>query len=560
MDEITRQVDRARRRLILQRVNRIVPWTCFGALLVAAAAIAIPKIWVLESLATPLASTIWSLAWLGGAVLVGLLAATAVTYFTRARTIDAAIEIDRRYGLKERVSSAFSLTPEELESEAGRALIDDAGRRVSRIDVREQFGFGVNWRALMPLIPAVLAFVLIVFVSDATQNDGKGTAAASKVDVKKQVQTAEDAFKQKLEQQRKKLTENERLKDAADFFKRLEDRLGKDGDKEKADRKSSLVRLNDIKKEIEDRKKQLGDGDAMKKQLNDLKDLKKGPADKAVDAIKGGDFKKAMDELKKLSDKIKDGKLTDEERKELQQQLNQLQQKLDEHEQAKKELEEQIKKAQESGDQAKAQQLQQQLDRLQQKDQAMQGLKDFAQKLGQCADCLKNGDNQGASQQLDQLAQQLQQLQDELDEMQTLDAAMDQIAQAKNAMNCQECNGQGCKACQGQGLNGMFGQGDNPMQQAGTGLGAGQGRGERPEQETDTGHYLSQVRGEPKPGEAVRTGTADGPNLAGKTREEVKQAAESALKQDTDPLTDQRLPKPHRDHARQYFEKFREGE
>jgi hypothetical protein len=92
------------------------------------------------------------------------------------------------------------------------------------------------------------------------------------------------------------------------------------------------------------------------------------------------------------------------------------------------------------------------------------------------------------------------------------------------------------------------------------GLGEGQGQGARPEERTDTDYYESQVRGEVQPGEAVRTGNADGPNRAGQTLEEVKEQLRSTTSQDADPLVDVRLPRKQRDHAREYLNRIRTGE
>ena len=90
----------------------------------------------------------------------------------------------------------------------------------------------------------------------------------------------------------------------------------------------------------------------------------------------------------------------------------------------------------------------------------------------------------------------------------------------------------------------------------GNGMGEGQGEGYRPEQETDTGVYESKVRGNPKAGEAVRVGDAIGPNKAGLSQESVKEEILSAIENDSDPLSDQRLPKDQQEHVREYYKRF----
>ena len=83
----------------------------FGTLLVAAIAIGVQKKWL-----AGVDGWQWAVAWIGGAVAVGLLVAMVWTWFVRMRDLEAAIEIDRRFGLKERVSSSLALTTEELDT------------------------------------------------------------------------------------------------------------------------------------------------------------------------------------------------------------------------------------------------------------------------------------------------------------------------------------------------------------------------------------------------------------------------------------------------------------
>jgi hypothetical protein len=186
----------------------------------------------------------------------------------------------------------------------------------------------------------------------------------------------------------------------------------------------------------------------------------------------------------------------------------------------------------------------------------MNNLDQMAQQLGECSKCLgKNGNPKEAADKLGQIADQLAEMQQQLDELETLDEAMKQIADAKNAMACKECNGQGCAHCQGQGQ----GQGQGKGQQNGNGMGEGQGEGHRPEKETPTGEFLSRVGAKPEAGESVRTGDADGPNAPGISKESLKQELDAAKSRDVDPLTNQHIPREQRDHARQYFERYREG-
>jgi hypothetical protein len=52
----------------------------------------------------------------------------------------------------------------------------------------------------------------------------------------------------------------------------------------------AMLKINDLAKEIEKRKQDLGGADKMRKELDKLKDIAKGPADKMAEALKDGDL------------------------------------------------------------------------------------------------------------------------------------------------------------------------------------------------------------------------------------------------------------------------------
>ena len=84
-----------------------------------------------------------------------LIIAVIWTFLVRRNALDAAIELDRRFGLKERVSTSLALTTEDRESQIGRALLDDASRRVAQVRVSEQFVIAPGWRVMIPLAPII---------------------------------------------------------------------------------------------------------------------------------------------------------------------------------------------------------------------------------------------------------------------------------------------------------------------------------------------------------------------------------------------------------------------
>ena len=117
MYQIRRQVRKAQRHLGLERFLKVLGWSCFASLLIAVGLI------VVYTFFLPLG---WDAAF-GGPVTLGLtiLGLAATTGFLAAwlwavvrgqAAVDAALEIDRRYGLKERVSSALTLSAEDRQT------------------------------------------------------------------------------------------------------------------------------------------------------------------------------------------------------------------------------------------------------------------------------------------------------------------------------------------------------------------------------------------------------------------------------------------------------------
>jgi hypothetical protein len=272
-------------------------------------------------------------------VAIGLLTAAAWAFFSRRSSLDAALEIDRRFGLKERVSSSLALDPQQADTEIGRALVEDASRRVGRIDVRDQFGLASTRWAWLPLVAATVVAAL-VFIPDASPKAAT-SADAAPIKVSKQIKKSADELKRKLAERRKK-AEEQGLKEAGDLIKKLEKGVENLARKDDMDRKNAMVKLNDLAKELQQRRQSLGGNEDVRKQLQQLKEIKNGPADQMARAFKDGNFQTALDELQKLQKQLQTGELTPEQQQKLAEQMKQMGDKLQEmiaaHDQAKRDL------------------------------------------------------------------------------------------------------------------------------------------------------------------------------------------------------------------------------
>ena len=570
VEKVLQQVRVARRRLAMQMFFAHAAWTLLGALSLAAVAVGFH-----QRYPTAIDSRVWNISALAAGVVFGLAAAAFWTWWKRPSILSAAAEIDRRFELRERISSSLALTPEEQQSSAGQALLADALSKAQRIDVGSKFGVPLKRRLLLPIVPfcAALLLALVVQARETSKADDPAVELAQR----KQIEKSTEDLRKRIEKRQSEAAEKG-LKEAEEALKELQKGLRDMEQRGASERKKGLVELNKLTDKIAEQRKKMEGAEKVRKQLRGMKDMKQGPADKLADALKKGNLGEAAAQLEKLKQQAQDGKLDKKDQEKLAEQLNQMQQKLEEHAaaqaQKKQDLQQQIDQAQQRGDQAAANRMQQQLDQMEQQDQQggqNQRMQEMAQKLSQAANSMKQGNGQQAAESLQQLASDLNQMQKENDQHQTLDQTLEDIQAAKDAMNCDQCQGGGCKQCQGgpkpgqgqqagQGNSKGRGQQQQANKQPGRGIGKGHIESESDGQEKDAGYFDTQVRQQVGKGAAIIAGKADGPNAKGRVHDAIKAEFESKDTGPADPLTSQRLPKSQRTHVEEYFESLREGQ
>ena len=133
MDEINRKIQTARRRVMWNHFLRVITWTLLATLILIAIGIAIPKIWHLAFLDEAEAANFWMAAWVIGGSILGLFLAAGLTIVKRQSLLNVAVEVDRRFGLKSRLSSTLAMSPDDQASVAGAALTQDAAHQADLI-------------------------------------------------------------------------------------------------------------------------------------------------------------------------------------------------------------------------------------------------------------------------------------------------------------------------------------------------------------------------------------------------------------------------------------------
>jgi hypothetical protein len=175
MRELEKPVARVFRRLRYQRFLTTLVWTCAIGLVIVAGVIGTEKV-----LDRNLPAPDWvPFAVAGG---MGLLVAAGFALFSGPSRLDAAVAIDRVFHLNERLSSALTLPEDLRETPAGRALIADAVRKVTDLDVAAEFGLRLPRRAWIVLIPAA-ASALVLFAPPLARSIARAKTVES-VDTK----------------------------------------------------------------------------------------------------------------------------------------------------------------------------------------------------------------------------------------------------------------------------------------------------------------------------------------------------------------------------------------
>ncbi len=564
MNPIEKKVRGARRRLLFSGFAKYLCWTLFAAWLIAGLAIGASSVWVL-----PWNPQNWNVGWVVGSTVAALLVSLGLVYFRSPSMVTVATEVDARFQLKQRLSSVLAMKSEDRGTAMGKALIDDASRRAERLQVSERFPLAPSRLGWLPILPAI-GIAVALLVGPASPGNASSTPTAEMIAQANQIKKSTEALKKKVQEQKKK-AEAAGLKDAAEMFSKIEADIEKMSQRETVKPKEALIAINDLKKQLDERRKQLGSPDAMKQSLSKMSEHEKGPAEKIVKAMKEGDFADAKEQAKTLAEKLRSEKLTEAEKQALQKQVEalgkQLKQAADEHEREKQDLQQKIEDARKEGRSDDAAKMQQELNQLEAKDGQMQSMQKMAESMQAAADAMAKGDAEQAAEALEGMSEQLGDMQDAMEQLQDIEETLDTLSQSKDQMRCRNCSGQGCKECQGggQGEGEGDGQGEgklgkNPGKGGSKyGLGKGSGLSGPEEKDGSAQSYESQVRGEPKQGRGMNAGFADGPNRKGATREDVKQAVLGAISDESDPLENQSLPRAERQHAKEYFDRLRSG-
>jgi hypothetical protein len=527
-----------------------------------------------------------------GLAAAGTLLAVLVAVCRAPSRIAAALALDERFALKERVTTSLLLSEEERNSPAGQALLADVAQRVQPLRVGERFPVRAPWS--MALVPvAALVLLLTLFVPRPTASRGS--------DDKKPL-TEDPAVLAAIEEKKKALQKRPQPRPGVDRPRSPElEKMRDAGDKisrqptDTREQAQNVVKdLGTLEEEMRKRDKELAQkNQALREQLKQVerlgdkdKDKKKpdGPGKEFQKALDNGDFQQARDEAERLAKQLDPDEEKDRLRKkqELQDEADRLRKKLEdknlppeEADRLKRELERKEKEIdrlqrQQLSEEQK-QQLREQLQRLQENlDRLTRNKEEQEQLLREMADLGKLEAEQ-LQRELEQLNRNLEKLDPEtIKELQDI---------AKKLGECQRCLGEGKEgeaAAKLQELADRLAKLDpngerkdlakeiERLQQARRIIcqaldGNDPAVGQRPQgKEGPTQHQEEHARSKLEkgridivdfvPGEGFK-----GPFQPSERVEDINRAAQSA----PEALDRQRLPRSYSDMARGYFENLR---
>src|SRR5262249_1224811 len=243
---------------------------------------------------------------LGALVGLATLGGIALAVRRGPSPVSAALSLDERFGLKERVVTTLTLSDEQAATPAGRMVLADAEARLGGVQVADRFPIQLPWRPLA-MVPVGLAGVVLLALfwspraeADRVPEDQKDLAVSAE---------AKAAVEQKMKQlaARKPRDKNADKPDPdAKELEKIEAEIEKFARKARDTREDIRERIKDateLEAEIKrQQQQQAGRVDAMQEQAKQMERLKRkkrdeqkqpGPGRDAADAVARADFDRA---------------------------------------------------------------------------------------------------------------------------------------------------------------------------------------------------------------------------------------------------------------------------
>lgn len=513
---------------------------------------------------------------LGSVVLLTGLVALLRSIRKAPSRMNAALEVDARFDLRERIATAVSLPSEVRTTAAGVAVCADADTHAAKLRVREKFPLQFRQSAL--LAPALAGCVaLVAFVYHPITDSPAWVEAHQKPEAEK-ARLAGDPGRKPIVPPNPRM----RRKDEPDrpnkseAVKELEARLDKlerqardaNDPAEAREKVTEITSAQDrAKQEERERFDKLARIEQQLRQLEKLDSqdgFKDGPARNFNDSLARGDLKAAEEAVDELRKKAKDKKLDEKQKEKLDDQLHKMEdelQRLSRNKDEQEKLEQLAKKAKEEGRDTEG--LEKELDRLKRDAEQLKSLEDLAQKLKQARQSLKAGDMEQLARDLERVKDQMQDLQGEAEDLKDIQddiAKLDELKREMGRKAKDQKQAQGQPGAGGDDEDGPERLGRKKEGQQGNGNGPGgrgTGSGDRPENPnapTARGPEERQRSPFDARGRKQYGGAVAGPAFTKRSPVEMSSAIEQAVQEAPEALDAQRLSRDDKDAVKEFFQ------
>ncbi len=582
MSLIENQIRHARRRLTQ---NVLFEWLTLGVLVAAG-------LWALSIVTLRLAGVDWSM-WHGGwvALILAGLVTLVGTMMRQPSALRAAVVLDEAAGSRERLSTGLVLA--RSQDPFARAAVHDAEKLAGRIHVpthiRHRSPQWWPWSATATLAALILAFFLppVDLFADRAEQD----AEVPREVVEAEREAIQVELERRIERMKQLAQNDESLKDITEDLEPLE--MPDDPGVTPEDiRREAVKRIDDVRDKLQ---QQLETSEQdytneVKRMLSQLQRQKGNEAtSKLAESLAAGDFQGAREALQQLAEQIQeaaektDDPAAQQKLQEMQEQFARLADQLTKlsdtaHLQkeltnkaglSEKEAEELLKKLANTDPKQLQKELQKQLGdknlsqqqleelakKIQQNQQARQACQNLAKQMAKasqaCQQCNSPGSTSAgaaqASNALSNAMSQMSQLEMTQSMMSELQANLSDLENFRDNV----CRGGMCPNW-GDGRRGQKG-GRMGQQGPNYGLGLGERIGKE-----KTPHQLDPTKARTRydSGTIIGTMLIDGPQIRGEANAEVLGAAEAEMRDATDAIERQDVPRQYNRVLQEYFERL----
>jgi len=490
--------------------------------------------------------------WFAGGLAAVCIAGVALVYAIRQPTpMNAALLIDERLKLKERFST--TLMTAGSDEPFARAAQKEARQRASGVKVNEHFPvrFSGHWYYAAGTWVIVFAILLLL-----PQQDLFGY-------ISKQKERDDRTIRQELAKSA--------IKEAAKPVRLIVKQLGDEGlnselakldplmnkDLPEDAKRQAIRKLGDISDKIKKLQStaKMESVDIAKQMLKQLKGTPKGLSQKLGMELSKGNFSKAADMLRQLQKQMDEGKLTEEQKKQLSEQLKNLAGQLKKLSEKNAELEKELEKMGLGKKLAKLNQKQlqqtlqkkglspEQIDKLLKKASACKSACNSCSQLG--AAMASAGAGSGGGEQLSELMDQLNAMEAMSQQMQMMQASMDEISRAVGCLGEGMCKGAGYKAWKA-GQSNKWGQGTG---------GPGKGQGFR--ETADGGKFSTKntkiKNKQERPGPVVASWYFKGEQVKGDAQRDYSAVVEAGRNSAAEAISENQIPRKYEETVKKYF-------